>query len=51
MKVPESAVCDEAVKLTKKRGLGSLAGFVNGILRNIIRQKDNIVLPEEKQYP
>ncbi len=46
MKVPESAVCDEAVKLTKKRGLGSLAGFVNGILRNIIRQKDNIVLPE-----
>ena len=31
MKVPENAVCDEAVKIEKKRGLGSLAGFVNGV--------------------
>lgn len=39
MKVPENAVCDEAVKLVKKRGLHSLSGFVNAVLRNIIRKK------------
>lgn len=51
MNVPENAVCDEAVKLVKKRGLTSLAGFANGVLRNIVRQKDSIILPDEKQYP
>lgn len=51
MNVPKNAVCDEAVKLVKKRGLSSLSGFTNGVLRNIVRQKDSIVLPEEKQYP
>ncbi len=51
MKVPENAVCDEAVKLVKKRGLHSLSGFVNAVLRNIIRKKDEIRLPDEKQYP
>lgn len=51
MKVPENAVCDEAVKLVKKRGLHSLSGFVNAVLRNIIRRKDEIRLPDEKQYP
>ncbi len=51
MKVPENAVCDEAVKLVKKRGFSSLSGFVNAVLRNIIRQKDKILLPDEKQCP
>ncbi len=51
MKVPENAVCDEAVKLVKKRGLHSLSGFVNAVLRNIIRKKDEIRLPDEKQCP
>ena len=36
------AVCDEAVKLAVKRGFSSLKGFVNGVLRNIVREKDNI---------
>ncbi len=35
--VPVSAVCNEAVKLTKKRGFKNLSGFVNGILRNMSR--------------
>ena len=28
--VPDSAVCNEAVKLAKRKGFGSLSGFVNG---------------------
>ncbi|MCL2354259.1 MAG: 16S rRNA (cytosine(967)-C(5))-methyltransferase RsmB [Defluviitaleaceae bacterium] len=43
-KVPTFAVCDEAVKLTKKCGLAPLAGFVNGILRNI-KPLDEIPMP------
>lgn len=47
-KVPVSAACNEAVKLAKKRGFQNLSGFVNGILRNIIRDgKENFFkLPE-----
>jgi 16S rRNA (cytosine967-C5)-methyltransferase len=44
--VPDSAVCNEAVKLAKKRGFSQLSGFVNGILRSIIRQPERIVYPE-----
>lgn len=38
MQAPPSAVCNEAVKLTKKRGLSGLSGFVNGVLRNAARK-------------
>lgn len=38
--IPASAVCNEAVKLAKKRGFSKLSGFVNGNLRNIVRMKD-----------
>lgn len=43
--VTDAAACDEAVKLTIKRGFKGLSGFVNGVLRNIIREKDNIIYP------
>lgn len=36
--IPDSAACDEAVKLVKKRGLSGLSGFVNGVLRNLSRE-------------
>lgn len=36
-KVPASAACNEAVGLIKARGLGQLSGFVNGILRTLVR--------------
>ncbi|MDO4169801.1 MAG: 16S rRNA (cytosine(967)-C(5))-methyltransferase RsmB [Lachnospiraceae bacterium] len=49
--VPNSAVCNEAVKLAKKRGFYNLAGFVNGVLRNIARNIDQIVYPDEKKEP
>lgn len=48
-KVPDSAACNEAVKLAQKRGFGALKGFVNGILRNVARNKDTIVFPDKKK--
>lgn len=46
--VPDSAVCNEAVKLAGKRGFVNLKGFVNGVLRNISRNLDKIGYPDEK---
>lgn len=41
-RVPDSAVCNEAVKLAKKRKFQGLTGFVNGILRTVSREKATI---------
>lgn len=49
--IPESAVCNEAVKLIKKRKMFRLTGFVNGVLRSIIRDKDKIQLPDPTKEP
>lgn len=40
--VPDAAACNEAVKLAAKRKFQNLKGFVNGVLRNIARQKERI---------
>ena len=45
--IPDSAVCNEAVKIAKKRKFTNLAGFVNGVLRNIARDYDKISYPNE----
>ncbi len=37
--VPDAAVCNEAVRLVRKKGMASLSGFVNGILRQMARSK------------
>ena len=47
--IPDSAVCNEAVKLATKRGFTGLKGFVNGVLRNIARNKDNITYPDRNK--
>lgn len=47
--VPERAVCNEAVKLCKKRSFHNLQGFVNGVLRNIARNKDEMVYPDREK--
>lgn len=49
--VPDSAACNEAVKLAGKRKFVNLKGFVNGVLRKIAAQKDNIPLPDEDAEP
>ena len=46
-RVPDSAACNEAVKLAEKRGFSGLKGFVNGVLRSISRGKDNLVFPDD----
>lgn len=51
MKVPDSAACNEAVELVKEKGFGKLTGFVNGVLRNVLRKKDEISFPDEKTTP
>lgn len=45
--VPNSAVCNEAVKLASKKGFVNLKGFVNGVLRNIDRNVSNIQYPDK----
>ena len=47
--VPDSAVCNEAVKLAEKRGFRGLKGFVNGVLRNVSRNLDHISYPGKER--
>lgn len=49
--VPDSAACNEAVKLAVKRGFSGLKGFVNGVMRSIARNQDNIVWPDMEKEP
>lgn len=44
--VPDEAACNECVRLTKKRGFQNLSGFVNGVLRSIARNRDQITFPK-----
>ncbi|MCL1988839.1 MAG: methyltransferase domain-containing protein [Firmicutes bacterium] len=41
-KVPHSAAVNEAVNLAKMHGFASMTGFINGILRNIVRNHENL---------
>ena len=49
--VPDSAVCNEAVKLAGKKGFVSLKGFVNGVLRSISRNLPEVSYPSEEEKP
>lgn len=50
-KVPDSAACNEAVKMVKRRNMRNLSGFVNGVLRNISRQYQELSYPDKKKKP
>lgn len=43
MNVTDFAACNEAVKLTGKKGFNSLKPFVNGVLRNFLRNKQQLM--------
>lgn len=47
--VPDSAACNESVKIAKKRGLTNLSGFINGVLRTVARNKNNISMPDRQK--
>ncbi len=40
-KIPDYAAVNEAVEVAKAHGGSTVAGFVNGVLRNFLRQKGN----------
>jgi len=45
-RVPESAACNECVKLSKRYGHKASSNFVNAVLRNVARNKNNIEYPD-----
>lgn len=45
--VPDAAVCNEAVKLARKRGFSGLSGFVNGVLRSVARGWKDVTFQNE----
>ncbi|MCM1262769.1 MAG: 16S rRNA (cytosine(967)-C(5))-methyltransferase RsmB [Butyrivibrio sp.] len=49
--VPDAAVCNEAVKIVKKRKFTSLQGYVNGVLRTVSRQKGELSYPDKDKEP
>ena len=50
-RVPDSAAVDESVKLVKTMGMETSAGFVNAVLRNLIRGKDELSWPDKEKDP
>jgi 16S rRNA (cytosine967-C5)-methyltransferase len=45
-KIPDYAAVNEAVELAKAHGGDKVAGFVNGVLRNFLREKDRAAEPQ-----
>ena len=52
-KIPDHAAVDEAVKMTRKTGKESMTKLVNGVLRNLIRDRDEgkLILPDRETDP
>ena len=50
-RIPESAACNTAVALCKETEMEGLAGVCNGILRNLVRQKDELQWPDPQENP
>lgn len=50
-RVPDSAAVDEAVKLTRAMGMEAACGFINAVLRNLSRGKDEIAWPDREADP
>lgn len=45
-RIPPHAAVNEAVNLAKKKGHQGISGMVNGVLRSVLRRKDELRLPE-----
>lgn len=50
-RIPDSAACNESVLLAEKKGFRTLKGFVNGVLRSISREMNNIEYPDREKNP
>ena len=49
--VPNASAVNEAVRLAQTRGFYNLKGFVNGVLRNIVRNAGSIEYPSADKEP
>lgn len=47
-RIPAYAAIDEAVNLTKQKTNKNLSRVTNGVLRNLVRQQDQIIYPQEE---
>ena len=50
-KVPDSAAVNEGVQLARIIGMDGASGFLNAVLRNLVRGKDQIAWPKREQDP
>src|SRR6185503_18231658 len=50
-RVPAAAVVDDAVSLTRAARKSSAAGFVNAVLRSMLRQRHRLPLPPRPAQP
>ena len=50
-RIPESAATNTSVNLCKEIGMEGLGGVCNGILRNLVRRKDELSWPDEATEP
>ncbi len=50
-RIPPSAAVDESVKLAKSAGEKRAAGFVNAVLRSLLREPGRVRLPEAGKNP
>lgn len=46
-RIPPHAAVNEAVNIAKRRGHQGISGMVNGVLRNVLRRKEELVLPAD----
>ena len=42
--IPDHAVCSESVKLAVKKGFSGLRGYVNGVLRSVVKGIDDVAV-------
>lgn len=47
-RVPDSAAVNEGVKLVKDMGMEGVSGFINAVLRNLVRGKDTLTWPKRE---
>jgi 16S rRNA (cytosine967-C5)-methyltransferase len=46
-RIPDHAIVNEAVNIAKKKGHQGISGMVNGVMRNVIRQKEQLMIPSD----
>ncbi len=50
-KIPKSAAVNESVNLAKENNLVKASGFINAVLRSLIRNQDQIAMPDAEKEP